>query len=144
MTITSAAISRIAFVVAVAASCAILQAASVEASDGNPGRVAYFRYCSACHGDDGRGDGVVAPSMRPKPANLTTLAQRHGGEFPAGQVRDIIDGRNPIAAHGASKMPVWGRAFAEEQTWEDPQAHSQSQVQLIVDHLRSIQAKSAD
>jgi mono/diheme cytochrome c family protein len=144
MMITCGAIGRIAFVVAVSASCAAVPMGRVDASDGNPGRVAYFKYCSACHGDDGRGDGVVASTMRPKPANLTTLAQRHGGVFPDAQVRDIIDGRTPIAAHGASKMPVWGRAFAEEQTWEEPQAHSQSQVQLIVDHLRSIQASSAD
>jgi hypothetical protein len=79
--------------------------------------------------------------MRPKPSDLTQLARKHGGTFPATQVTEIIDGRRFVAAHGDSKMPVWGRMFIQEQTAEDHEAHARSQVQLIVDHLRSIQTK---
>jgi len=109
------------------------------AADGNPGREAYFRYCSSCHGADGRGDGVVARTMRPKPPDLTQLAKEHDGTFPAKQVRDSIDGRRRIAAHGSTKMPVWGTIFGAQPAPEGPDAHARSQVQIITDYLSSIQ-----
>jgi len=111
----------------------------MDASDGNPGREAYFKYCSSCHGVDGRGNGEAARTMRPKPSNLTQLAKQHGGTFPSAQVKDIIDGRKSVAAHGSATMPVWGQVFSREQAQEVPEAHSRSQIQLLVDYLRSIQ-----
>jgi mono/diheme cytochrome c family protein len=126
------------FALVLLAGCALL-ASHAYASDGNPGRAAYFEYCSRCHGADGRGNGEAAHNMRPKASDLTQLAKKHGGTFPAAQVAAIIDGRRPLAAHGSSKMPVWGRAFAEEKTAEDPEAHARSQIQIVVDYLRSIQ-----
>lgn len=117
-----------------------LIAQRLHAANGNPGRAAYFQYCSSCHGIDGRGHGVVAESLRPKPADLTQLARKNGGEFPNDAVREIIDGRRRIAAHGTSAMPVWGRVFSEEPAHESPQAHVRSQLQLLADYLRSIQA----
>src|SRR5262245_59778618 len=86
---------------------AVLLARVAPAGDGNPGRAAYFRYCASCHGGDGRGNGEVAGSMRPKPADLTQLAKKNGGAFPAAAVKEIIDGRRRMAAHGSAKMPVW-------------------------------------
>lgn len=116
-----------------------LLARLASAANGNPGREAYFRYCSACHGDDGRGNGEVAGSMRPKPADLTQLAKKHNGTFPDAEVKEIIDGRKRVPAHGNSKMPVWGKVFAEEKTYERPEAHAQSQTQIITNYLASIQ-----
>lgn len=112
-----------------------------SAADGNPGRAAYFKYCSSCHGDDGRGGGVVARALQPKPPDLTQLAAQHGGTFPYDAVKTAIDGRQRVAAHGSSKMPVWGKVFAAEQTPMQPEAHARSQVQLIVNYLASIQTK---
>ena len=43
------------------------------------GKTLYGRYCSACHGASGRGDGVVSQLMRPEPADLTQLAKKAGG-----------------------------------------------------------------
>jgi hypothetical protein len=77
--------------------------------------------------------------MRPKPSDLTQLARKHRGTFPAAQVTEIIDGRHSVPAHGGSKMPVWGRVFVQEHTAEDPEAHARSQIQIVVDYLRSIQ-----
>jgi mono/diheme cytochrome c family protein len=117
----------------------VLLARLASAANGNPGRDAYFRYCSACHGDDGRGKGEVAGSMRPKPADLTQLAKKNGGTFPYAEVKEIIDGRKRVAAHGSSKMPVWGKVFAEEKAYERPEDHAQSQIDLITSYLASIQ-----
>jgi mono/diheme cytochrome c family protein len=112
---------------------------TAPAADGNPGRSAYFQYCSSCHGDDGRGNGEVAASLHPKPADLTQLAKKNGGAFPYAEVKQIIDGRKRVAAHGSAKMPVWGAVFAEEKTYERPEAHAQSQIELITAYLASIQ-----
>lgn len=117
----------------------VLLARLASAANGNPGRDAYFRYYSACHGDDGRGNGEVAGSMQPKPADLTQLAKKHNGTFPYAEVKEIIDGRKRIPAHGSSKMPVWGKVFVEEKTYEQPEAHAQSQTQIITSYLASIQ-----
>jgi mono/diheme cytochrome c family protein len=112
-----------------------------ERAEENPGRAAYLRYCSACHGTDGRGDGVVATVMRPKPTDLTQLAKAHGGKFPYVQVRDIIDGRKRTAAHGTSEMPVWGEVFREQKAAAQPDANVRGQVQLITDYLSTIQVQ---
>jgi mono/diheme cytochrome c family protein len=117
----------------------LLVASPGFASDGNPGRAAYFRYCSACHGADGTGNGEVAGSLHPRPTNLTQLAKTHGGTFPADSVRASIDGRARIAAHGDARMPVWGRVFGQEDSWETPEAHAQSLIQLLTTYLASIQ-----
>src|SRR5262245_39590495 len=115
----------------------VLFTRGAPAANGNPGREAFFRYCSACHGADGRGNGEVAPSMRPRPADLTQLAKRNGGRFPYDEVKEIIDGRKRIAAHGTSKMPVWGKVFGEATSYEQPEAQAQSQIDLIAGYLAS-------
>jgi mono/diheme cytochrome c family protein len=127
-----------AFGLALLVGAALIPGPSAAANP-NPGRAAYFKYCSSCHGDDGRGNGPAARGLRPRPADLTQLAKRHGGTFPYDEVREIIDGRNRVDAHGSSKMPVWGQVFAQEETYMPPEAHAQSQIDLITTYLASIQ-----
>jgi mono/diheme cytochrome c family protein len=117
-----------------------LLASAVRADEVNPNRAVYLKYCSACHGSDGKGDGVASGTMRPKPANLTLLAKKHGGKFPYVLVKDIIDGRKRIAAHGESDMPVWGEVFGEEKAATQPDTEIRGKVQQITDYLASIQA----
>jgi mono/diheme cytochrome c family protein len=74
----------------------------------------YFeRYCSSCHGVEGRGDGPVAAALRTPPADLTRIAQRRGGHFPVAEIAAYIDGRTAVPAHGSRDMPVWGERFGE-------------------------------
>jgi len=74
----------------------------------------YFqRYCSACHGLNGRGDGPAAPALQPPPADLTRIAQRRGGHFPVAEIAAFIDGRTVMPAHGSREMPIWGERFGE-------------------------------
>lgn len=126
------------FVVALLAG-GVLLAGLAPAANGNPGRDAFFRYCSACHGANGRGNGEVAASLWPRPTDLTQLAKKNGGSFPSAKVKEIIDGRKRIAAHGSSQMPVWGKVFSEEKSYEQPAAHAESQIELITGYLASIQ-----
>lgn len=46
-----------------------------------------------------------------KPADLTMLAKRNGGVFPAQRAYEIIDGRQEVAAHGPRTMPIWGKEY---------------------------------
>lgn len=75
------------------------------------GRDSFERYCAACHGRTGLGDGPVAEQLRTAPANLTTLARRSGGTFPRARVAAYVDGSSRSTAHGSSDMPLWGLTF---------------------------------
>ena len=76
------------------------------AEDTNFGKMTYESSCAACHGRNGKGDGPVSPELRTKPPDLTLLAKKNGGVFPADFLYRIIDGRQTIRAHGNYEMPV--------------------------------------
>jgi high-affinity iron transporter len=38
----------------------------------------YTRYCAACHGKEGKGDGLGGAKLEPKPSNLTDAEWKHG------------------------------------------------------------------
>jgi mono/diheme cytochrome c family protein len=99
----------------------------------------YEFYCASCHGDTGRGDGPVASTMRVKPADLTTLAERNGGSFPRERIEGYVTGTGrSIAAHGSRDMPVWGPAF---RALDGSDARARVRVAAIVDHLESLQTR---
>ena len=72
-------------------------------------------YCAPCHGLDGRGNGPVSVALRSRVPDLTRLAQRNSGVFPALHVRRSIlfGGDELIPAHGSKTMPIWGPVFHE-------------------------------
>ena len=118
----------------------------VGAAEDGQGRALYLRYCSACHGTDGKGDGVAGSLMRPAPADLTRLASRHGGEYPLELVASTIDGRQALRAHGEPTMPVWGEVLAEELGSKDKQRppierRVHGRIFAIAEYLRTIQAQ---
>jgi mono/diheme cytochrome c family protein len=113
---------------------------AVAAEPGHPGRAVYLRYCGACHGPGGKGDGLAGTFMRPKPTDLTAIAARHGGEFPFGQVMGYIDGTSDVRAHGDPDMPVWGQVFRDDGTWDATRrAAIRGKLMVITDYVRSIQ-----
>lgn len=117
-------------------------AAGFAESAANPAQKTYLRYCSACHGESGKGDGIVAHLMTPKPTDLTRLARDNKGEFPYLQLIKVIDGRQTVRAHGDPDMPVWGEIFqAEVGMTAARQAEVRGRLMLIADHILSIQAK---
>jgi len=105
------------------------------------GEELYMRHCAACHGEQGKGDGPVASAIaRPVP-DLTQITVRYDGQFPRQMLKNIIDGRWRIDAHGTQQMPVWGYEF-----WITEGAGDFSEVRVsrmldrLVAHLESIQA----
>jgi len=127
-----------------AAILAIAAGGSVCSADApaDVGAALYKTHCASCHGIYGRGDGPVAPSLKIEVPNLTRIAARHGGQFPAEQVRKIIDGRTTRPPHGPREMPVWGDVF-QSAGGDDPQAQKRADdlVGLLTEYLRSIQAQ---
>ena len=105
-----------------------------------PGRQLYLRYCGTCHGPQGKGDGVASSFLRPSPPDLTQLAIRHAGQFPADDVRRTVDGRESPGPHGSRQMPVWGVALYYTDTKNPRQEQEVQQiVDRVVEYLRSIQ-----
>jgi mono/diheme cytochrome c family protein len=68
----------------------------------------YREFCASCHGVKGHGNGPVASSLRQKVPDLTLIAKRRGGSFPAEEIHRIVDGRLIPRAHGSAETPVWG------------------------------------
>ncbi len=103
----------------------------------------YDRLCSSCHGPAGHGDGPVAPLIAVGVPDLTRIAHRNGGEFPAEDVRRTIDGRWDRRAHGARDMPVWGWQLYDMSAENEVAARAQtdSMIDRLTGYLRSIQVE---
>ncbi|MBI5348202.1 MAG: c-type cytochrome [Chloroflexi bacterium] len=88
------------------------------------GQKLYAQNCAACHGESGRGDGVMAASLTKKdssaqmefghstksPVSFTDSSQMLGAS-PA-----LLQGKIIRGGMGTG-MPYWGPIFTEEQTW---------------------------
>ncbi|HEY3515446.1 MAG TPA: cytochrome c [Gammaproteobacteria bacterium] len=104
------------------------------------GEELYARFCASCHGTEARGDGPVSRSLNVAVPDLTRITSRYG-QFPAGLIRDVIDGRGiDKRAHGTREMPVWGYEFwVEEGADVDAQRAVRHAINKLVEHVRSIQ-----
>jgi mono/diheme cytochrome c family protein len=103
----------------------------------------FGRYCAACHGSEARGDGPVAASLNKRVPDLTRLALDAEGEFPAQRVRETIDGRSMVMAHGTRQMPVWGYEFwVEEGADIVAEDAANAIVVRLVAYLESIQMQA--
>jgi mono/diheme cytochrome c family protein len=102
------------------------------------GRDSFDLYCSSCHGRTGRGDGPVGPALTTLPTDLTRLAQRNAGVFPAESVRAFVIGvGRPIVAHGTSDMPVWGPLFR----FFESDVRVRERVANVVAYIETLQQK---
>jgi len=99
----------------------------------------FTQFCASCHGESAHGDGPVAAALDTIVPDLTKISGRYG-EFNADDIRQIIDGRSLVVAHGTRYMPVWGYEFWVEEG-ADITAESESRVLIdrIVEFLRTIQ-----
>jgi mono/diheme cytochrome c family protein len=103
------------------------------------GAYLYRVFCASCHGENGKGDGPVADTLRRPPADLTRVSARAGGVFPRNEVIAIIDGRKPAPGHGSTEMPVWGDVLRATQGSDD--AIIAKRIAALVMHIQSIQTK---
>ena len=71
------------------------------------GKALYQSYCSPCHGEKGKGDGVAGGALSPKPANHSSAvvqSQSDGAIF-----WKLTEGRGAMASYKA--------ALTEKQRW---------------------------
>jgi len=71
------------------------------------GAALFQRHCSVCHGPEGRGDGLIAHALDPKPVDLTGPRPEHKRGQPGGR-RLVIENGSP-----GSAMPPWKDALSE-------------------------------
>jgi mono/diheme cytochrome c family protein len=132
--------------IAVFAAFATLAVALVRADDQDAGysaangRQTFRTYCASCHGEDGTGDGYIADTLRTRPADLTRIALRNGGVYPAERIWKTIDGREEVKTHGRREMPVWGDVFLwPEGDTPERQRLVERKIGELVEYLRTIQ-----
>jgi mono/diheme cytochrome c family protein len=105
------------------------------------GQELFVKFCASCHGTSGKGDGPIAKSLKTPPADLTTIARRYGGQFPAKRIEEVVDGRVKVDVHGPSAMPVWGEEFTRGESGKtDAERATATVIHKIVEYLRSIQS----
>lgn len=123
---------------------ALLLASCVHADEAPDlsGSELYQHFCASCHGLKARGNGPVARTLKAKVPDLTRIAARNGGTYPAEQVRETIDGMRLRDAHGTRDMPVWGWQFYAIDG-EDPVRRERAAefIRRLVDYLASVQRK---
>ncbi len=125
--------------------CALLSltAEAQESPAAQRGHNLYEQFCMDCHGMKAQGDGVLAEDLKVAPADLTTIALRRKGVFPDTEIREIIDGRRRVRAHGPLNMPLWGRQFgiSVASPGGPNEAETRDKINALVDYLKSIQRK---
>jgi mono/diheme cytochrome c family protein len=87
---------------------------AAEKGDAAKGKETFQNTCASCHGPEGKGDGVAAAALDPKPRNLTDAA------FMSTQSDDRI--YKVINEGGASvglspMMAAWGGVLSEQDIW---------------------------
>lgn len=89
------------------------------------GKKIYVTYCTSCHGEKGKGDGMAAQSLPVRPADHTNGAVMN--QLSDKFLADIIS-KGGSAVGKSSFMPAWGSSFNEKQ------------IRDIVAYLRTIAA----
>lgn len=103
---------KVGLLTVMALASVMLSGVSVRAQNLAEGRKLYASYCSTCHGDKGKGDGMAAKSLPAKPADHTNGAAMNplNDKF----LTDII-AKGGSAVGKSSFMPSWGSALEEKQ-----------------------------
>ena len=113
-----------------AAPTAAEPAAPATAAASDAGVAAYNMYCVTCHGATGKGDGLAAASLTPKPADFSAGAFKFdpNGNGEKGDIDDIkAIVRDGAAKHGGSPlMAPWPML-------------SPDQLQAVAEHVKSFQ-----
>ncbi|MEE4345409.1 MAG: c-type cytochrome [Paracoccaceae bacterium] len=85
---------------------AIVACATVDMPEPVEGEILFEQNCAICHGNTGRGDGMLAKSLTPPPPDLTRITFRERDVFPRTRVLSVIDGYTRQAPD--ETMPEFG------------------------------------
>ena len=128
-----------AFAVAQQAGTTQIKHVPVKATNAASGQEMYASYCAVCHGANATGNGPAQSALKNPATDLTTLAQKNGGKYPALHVSSVLRGDAELAAHGSKDMPVWGPLFRNLSQGHD--AEVQQRIANINSYIESLQKK---
>jgi len=128
-----------AFAVAQQAGTTQIKHVPVKATNAASGQEMYASYCAVCHGANATGNGPAQSALKIQATDLTTLAQKNGGKYPAMHVSSVLRGDAELAAHGSKDMPVWGPLFRNMSQGHD--AEVQQRIANINAYIESLQKK---
>ncbi|HVJ09382.1 MAG TPA: cytochrome c [Acidisarcina sp.] len=100
------------------------------------GKEMYETYCTQCHGRDGTGTGPAAAGLMSRPTDLTRLAKKNGGKYPAERVANVLRS----GSHGSQDMPVWGPVF-RSMNKANPSGEEEKRIATMVEFIRISQVK---
>jgi mono/diheme cytochrome c family protein len=83
------------------------------------GQALFDKHCAACHGDAGKGDGIMGDDLDPKPADLTDADWKHGSSD--GEVFVVV--RDGVKGTG---MKSFSKKLTVHQIWD------------VINYVRSI------
>lgn len=128
-----------AFAVAQQAGTTQIKHVPVKGTNAASGQEMYASYCAVCHGANATGNGPAQSALKTPATDLTTLAQKNGGKYPAMHVSSVLRGDAELAAHGSKDMPVWGPLFRNMSQGHD--AEVQQRIANINTYIESLQKK---
>jgi mono/diheme cytochrome c family protein len=99
----------------------------------------YGAYCADCHGADGKGNGPAAPRLKSPPPDITTLARRNRGLFPAGHIYQAIKWGGGVYRPRSKVMPVWGAELKQVSNNDDAQLSAR--IMDLTNYLESLQVR---
>lgn len=94
--------------VAPAAADQLKNPSASDANSAKEGKKLYVANCSPCHGTGGKGDGIAAASVNPKPADHTSAAIQK--ETDGSLYWKLTEGRSP--------MPSYKQILTDAQRWQ--------------------------
>ncbi|MFZ3330772.1 MAG: hypothetical protein WA197_09085 [Candidatus Acidiferrales bacterium] len=77
--------------------------------------------------------------LKTAPADLTILAKRNGGKFPADHVMHVLRNGVKAPAQGTSDMPTWGPLFQRVSSHD--QSIVNTRISNLTNYVRSLQEK---
>jgi len=86
------------------------------------GQKLFEKYCTNCHGDKGKGDGMEGEELNPRPADLTDAEWKHGDTD--GEIYTVI--RDGVKGTG---MKAFGSKMTSHELWD------------VVNYVRSLGPK---
>ena len=111
----------------------------VKATNPASGQEMFASYCAVCHGANATGNGPAQSALKTPATDLTTLAEKNGGKYPALHVSSVLRGDAELAAHGSKDMPVWGPLFRNLSQGHDSEV--QQRIANINEYIESLQKK---
>ncbi len=141
---------KLSFVIATITLAIISSSSAYAGVSATMGKSEYRNACAVCHGLDGKSSSFI-DQLKKAPSDLTLLARKNSGKFPAERVAAMIDGRELVKAHGERDMPIWGDRYGKDSVraaayycdvpYMDTEKFVQSRVNALMDYLMSIQVK---